>query len=86
MAGGNGNSPINLDIDEATARGMYANFAAIAHTPAEFMIDFAFVLPQQSKNKVSARIITSPSHMKNFAAALADNIRKYEEQFGEIKA
>ena len=85
MAGGNGDSPVSLDIDEETARGVYANFAVVAHSNTEFIIDFAFVSPQQ-KNKVRSRIISSPSHTKRFVAALADNIRKYEEKFGEIKA
>ena len=26
----------------------------------------------------------SPSHYKRIVAALADNLRKYEEQFGEV--
>ena len=85
MAGGNGDNPINLEIDDETAKGLYANFAVVSHSNSEFVIDFAFVSPQQPKNKVRARIISSPSHTKRFAAALADNIRKYEEKFGEIK-
>ena len=85
MAGGNGDTPINLEIDEETAKGLYTNFAVVSHSNTEFVMDFAFVFPQQPKNKIKARVITSPSHAKRFALALQDNIRKYEEKFGEIK-
>jgi len=31
-----------------------------------------------------SRIIVSPGHFKRVLAALADNLQKYERQFGEI--
>ncbi len=34
---------------------------------------------------LNARVIVSPSHMKRIVAALADNMAKYEKQFGEVK-
>ena len=34
--------------------------------------------------KVKSRIIMSPVHLKTLTKALQDNIRKYEEKFGEI--
>jgi hypothetical protein len=34
---------------------------------------------------VRSRVITSPAHAKRLAAALQDNIAKYEARFGEIK-
>ena len=35
---------------------------------------------------VNARVLTSPGHAKRIVAALADNIKKYEAQFGAIEA
>jgi len=76
---------ITIEIDETVARGTYANLALIAHTESEFLFDFLFLIPQQPKAKVLARIISSPGHTKRLLTALQDNIKRYEEQFGEIK-
>ncbi len=75
---------LQIEIDEATAQGMYSNLAFIAHSEQEFVLDFMFLSPQQPRAKVRARIITSPKHAKRFLQALADNIRRYEGHFGEI--
>jgi hypothetical protein len=76
---------IQIEIDDLTAQGIYSNLAVISHSPDEFIIDFIFIQPQVPKAKVRARVITSPQHIKRFLAALQDNIKKYEEKFGEIK-
>jgi hypothetical protein len=76
---------IKIEIDEQTANGSYVNLALISHNETEFVFDFLFVQPQTPKAKVRSRIITSPSHTKRLLLALQDNIRKYEEKFGEIK-
>jgi hypothetical protein len=74
---------LSLEIDDATSKGSYSNFALIMHNQNEFMIDFAFLHPQ--KAKVVSRIITNPSHAKRLLAALAENVKQYEKKFGEIK-
>lgn len=76
---------IQIQIDDATAQGMYSNLAFVNHTETEFTIDFVYVQPQEPRGKVRARIITSPLHMKRFLLAVQENVRKYEEKFGEIK-
>ena len=76
---------ITIEIDEQIARGTYANLALIAHTQSEFLFDFLFLTPQQPRTKVLARIISSPGHTKRLLMALQDNVKRYEEQFGEIK-
>jgi hypothetical protein len=72
-----------LELDKDTARGRYANMAVIAHTKDEFIIDFALAYPGQAP-MVSSRIITSPQHAKALLKSLEDNLRRYEERFGEI--
>jgi hypothetical protein len=59
--------------------------AIISHSPAEFVMDFTRVMPGVPKAKVFARIVMTPQHAKMFLGALMDNIRKFEQQFGEIK-
>jgi len=76
---------ITIEIDEAIAKGTYANLAMISHTESEFLFDFLFLTPQQPKAKVLARIISSPGHTKRLLMALQDNVKRYEEQFGDIK-
>jgi hypothetical protein len=76
---------INIELGESEAEGIYSNLVLITHSPAEFIFDFARVLPGKPKAKVYSRIIKAPQHAKSFLLALQENIRKYEEQFGEIK-
>jgi len=76
---------LQIALDEELAQGMYCNLALISHGESEFILDFVFVQPQQPKAKVRARILTSPQHAKRLAAALAENIARYEARFGEIK-
>ena len=38
-----------------------------------------------AKAKVKSRIIMSPMHVKTLMLALQDNIKKFEDKFGEIK-
>lgn len=76
---------LQVEIDEPTSQGVYTNLALVAHNATEFVMDFIFVQPQQPKAKVRARIITSPGHTKRFLRALAENVQRYEQTFGEIK-
>ncbi len=63
--------------------GAYANHMAVMHTRDEFVMDFILVTPPTGV--VTARVITSPGHMKRIIAALQENLKKYEETFGELK-
>ncbi len=63
---------------------VYSNVARIFHTPSDFLIDFARVLPGQASNPVLGRIIMSPLGAKLFLRALTENVARFESQFGEI--
>jgi len=75
---------IQLEIDQQTAYGIYANMALVNHNETEFVLDFIYVQPQAPKAVVRARVINSPKHMKRLLLALQDNLAKYEAQFGKI--
>ena len=77
---------LQVDIDDATARGVYSNLALITHSETEFILDFIFLQPHSPKAKVLARLVSSPVHAKRLLWALKDNIEKYEERFGAIAA
>ncbi len=76
---------IQIELDEKVGADEYANLAIVTHSPAEFIIDFSQVMPGMPKARVRSRIIMTPLHVKSFAAALMDNVQKYEARFGEIK-
>ena len=78
--------PLQVEIDEVVARGLYTNLALITHSETEFLLDFLFLQPQTPKTKVLTRLITSPVHAKRLLWALKDNIDKYEARHGAIKA
>ncbi|MBI4376971.1 MAG: DUF3467 domain-containing protein [Elusimicrobia bacterium] len=77
---------MQVEIDEAVAKGIYANLAMISHSETEFLLDFLFLQPQAPKTKVLVRVISSPVHAKRLLWALKDNIAKYEARFGSIPA
>ena len=79
-------TPLQVEIDEAVARGLYTNLALITHSETEFLLDFLFLQPQAPKTKVLTRLITSPVHAKRLLWALKDNIEKYEARHGAISA
>lgn len=78
--------PMQLEVqmDEATSQGIYANLAGVTHSETEFIFDFLFLQPNQPKAKLRSRIVSSPVHTKRFLAALLENIKRYEERFGVI--
>ena len=63
----------------------YANLARISHSPADIVIDFAHLLPAETKAIVKARVLMSPLSAKLLLHALTENIARYEAAFGEIK-
>jgi len=81
----NAQNQINVELGEKEAEGIYSNLALISHSPAEFVIDYTRVLPGVPKTRVYARIIMTPQHAKSLYNALQENIKRYEQQFGEIK-
>ena len=76
---------INIELTEEIADGIYSNLAVISHSNAEFIVDFIRVLPGVQKAKVKSRIVLTPLHAKKLLNALADNINKFEAQYGKIK-
>ncbi len=76
---------INIKIDDATLKGVYSNAMGVSHSKEEFVLDFMNVYAHQRAGVVSARVITSPGHMKRIYKALEENIKKYEGKFGKIE-
>ncbi len=68
---------------------VYANLAKITHVALEFLVDFKRLGPETRQVESAptlVRVIMNPVIAKAFREALAENIRRYEEKFGEIPA
>jgi len=76
---------LNIELPEEVAEGIYSNLAIISHSQTEFVLDFVRLVPNVPKAKVKSRIILTPTHAKRLLKALADNVRKFETQHGQIK-
>jgi hypothetical protein len=81
----NNQNQINIELSEEIAEGIYSNLAIISHSPQEFVVDFVRVMPGVPKAKVKSRIVLTPEHAKRLMKALAENVKKYESQFGMIE-
>ena len=83
---GGGEGHVQISASDEDLKGRYANLMSVGHTGEEFVLDFFSVTPggDGPRGTLVARVMVSPSHYKRMVAALGDNLRKYEEQFGEI--
>jgi hypothetical protein len=80
------NAPhVHVVVDEPVLRGSYVNMARIFHQHAEFVIDGIFHPPATNQARVVSRLVMSPVHAKHLLRALAQNIARYEQVFGEIR-
>jgi hypothetical protein len=73
---------VQIKIRDEDMKGFYANLMQIVHTKEEFVLDFMNMVGAQGI--VGARVFVSPAHMKRIAAAINQNLKKYEQQFGTI--
>ncbi len=68
---------------------VYANLAKITHAALEFLVDFKRLAPESREVDTTptlVRIVMHPVVAKAFRDALAQNVGRYEEQYGEIPA
>lgn len=75
---------IQIKAQDDILKGVYANAVQTTHTREEFVLDFMNIYPWQKLGLLTSRVIVSPAHMKRLAMALNANVKKYEEQHGEI--
>lgn len=73
---------VQIKASDEDLKGKYSNSAQVLHTKEEFVMDFLNVFPPTGT--LNARVIMSPGHYKRFAKALGENLKKYEDKFGQI--
>jgi uncharacterized protein DUF3467 len=76
---------IQIELPEKEAEGIYSNIVFLNHTPAEFVLDFARILPGVQKAKIYARIVLAPVHARSLLDALEKNVKMFEERNGKIR-
>jgi len=68
---------------------VYSNLVRITHVALEFLVDFKRLGPEDREVESAptlVRVVMHPVIAKAFRDALAENVRRYEEQFGTIPA
>ncbi len=85
MANEQKNQQLQIELKPEMAQGVYSNLAILTHSSSEFILDFVGMMPGMQKAEVRSRVIMAPEHAKRLLLALQDNVRKYEQQFGEIR-
>ena len=73
---------VKVSFPESLRGGVYSNNMVITHTKEEFILDFMMITPPVGS--VTARVVTSPAHMKRMLSALKLNLDKYESRFGKL--
>ena len=76
---------IQIELPENVSDGIYSNLIIIGSSAAEFILDFAKVVPGKQKAKINNRVILPPQVAKSLINLLDERIKDYENKFGEIK-
>lgn len=74
---------LQINSGDEMMRGRYSNSLIVSHSPEEFIIDW--LLNSPTGTFLVSRIMVSPGNLKRIVGALADNLAKYENQYGPIK-
>jgi hypothetical protein len=76
--------PAHIPLDmPASLEPAYTNLTLISHSPSEVILDFARALPNM-RARVVSRLVMTPLNAKLLLRALADNLNRFEGQYGEI--
>lgn len=73
---------LNVKVADEELKGRYSNLLRVTHTREEFILDFINAVPPQAI--VTSRLVTSPGHLKRIVRALAENLERYEKNFGPL--
>jgi hypothetical protein len=79
----NPSQQIQINTGDELMRGRYSNSLIVSHSPEEFILDW--LLNSPSGTFLVSRIMVSPGSLKRIISALADNLEKYERQYGPIR-
>lgn len=77
---------VNLQIqaEDAVARGVYSNSALVNLNENEITLDFLYIPPQSPVGHLRSRVILSPRQAKQLVRVLTDSMARYEQRFGAL--
>lgn len=79
--------PLSIDLPPELKNGVYANAAAVWHTPYDFTLDFLSMGSPEGP-RTSATVVTRVKVpiqvIFQIASAIAENVDRYEKTFGSI--
>lgn len=78
------NQKPRINVKPEEIDGTYSNMVLVAFSRAEFVLDFARIMPGSAGANLKSRVIMSPHAVKNFAAQLTNQIKAYEEKNGKL--
>lgn len=73
---------INVKPEEVD--GTYSNMVLVAFSRAEFVLDFARIMPGSTAANLKSRVIMSPHAAKAFAHQLTQQVKTFEEKNGKL--
>lgn len=73
-------SQISARVPEQVRTGVFSTGAIVLQGPQEFILDF--VLRMAQPHSIAARVVLPPGVVARFIAALQENLRKYQQNFG----
>lgn len=76
---------VQIKADEKELVGQFSNLVMFHHSAEEFTMHFIYVFPNVPQGKLASSVIVTPAHAKRILRALAENISRYEAQYGPIR-
>jgi len=73
-----------INVNPENADGTYSNLVLVAFSRAEFVLDFARMMPGLPAASLKSRVIMSPHAAKAFAEQLLKQVKTYEEKNGAL--
>ncbi len=73
-----------INVKAEDTDGTYSNLVLVAFSRAEFVLDFARMMPGASAANLKSRVIMSPHAAKAFAEQLIKQIETYEKKNGAL--
>ena len=74
---------IQIKTKSEDLKGVYSNLMIASYKKEEFILDFLML--SSLGGVLSSRVIVSPDHLKRISNVLQNEIKKYEERFGNIE-
>lgn len=73
-----------INVKPEDTDGTYSNLVLVAFSRAEFVLDFARIMPGASAASLKSRVIMSPHAAKAFAEQLSKQVETYETKNGTL--